>query len=147
MDKLNQSLDSDITDGVKIISYIANDTGNQELVQCSMWHPVNIVNQQAWREIKKQIEASKESVAAGRVSCLHYYMTANQMDVSLLAGYTRQPRWLVRLHMMPFFFRLLRAGTLKKYGEIFKVSLDDLMQGELKPPVYNQKECGEQPVD
>ncbi len=147
MDQPNQSAKSDITDGVKIISYVANQEGNQELVQSAMWHPVDVVNHQAWQEIEKQIAVSKEKVAAGRVSCLHYYMTANQMDTGLLASYTRQSRCFVRLHMIPFFFSRLGAGTLKKYGEVFKVSLDDLIQGKLKPPVYNQQEHEGNPVD
>lgn len=140
-----KSSDNGITDGLKIISYVSNHTGSQELVPGSMWQPVNIVNRQAWQEIESQIESSKTKVASGQVSCLHYYMTANQMDTGLLAKYTCQPRWLVRLHMVPFIYNRLRAGTLNKYAEIFKVSLDDLMQGKLEPPVYNQREFEVQP--
>jgi hypothetical protein len=147
MDKSTQISESNITDGVKIISYIANDKGNQELVQGSMWSGVDVVNHLAWQEIDKHIEASKEKVAAGRASCLHYYMTANQMDTGLLASYTRQPRWLVRLHLIPFCFSRLRPGTLSKYAEVFNVSQDDLIQGELKPPVYNQRAYEENHVD
>ncbi len=139
MDKPNQISESNVTDGVKIISYVANSKGNQELVQSSMWSGVDVVNHQAWQEIDKHIEASKEKVAAGRASCLHYYMTANQMDTSLLASYTKQPRWLVRLHLIPFCFSRLRPGTLSKYAEVFNVSQNDMIQGELKPAVYNQR--------
>lgn len=141
MDQPNQISESNVTDGVKIISYVANNKGNQELVQSSMWSGVDVVNHQAWREIDKHIEASKEKVAAGRASCLHYYMTANQMDTSLLASYTRQSRWLVRLHLIPFCFSRLGPGTLRKYAEVFNVSQNDLIQGELKPPIYNQRVC------
>ncbi len=147
MDKSTQISESNVTDGVKIISYVANNKGNQELVQGSMWSGVDVVNHLAWQEIDKHIEASKEKVAAGRASCLHYYMTANQMDTSLLASYTRQSRWLVRLHMIPLCFNRLRSGTLGKYAEVFNVSQDDLIQGELKPPVYNQRAYEENPVD
>ncbi len=105
-----------------------------------MWDPVAIFNRQAWQVIEKQIEASKEKVASGKVSCLHYYMTANQMDTALLAKYTGQSRWLVRLHMVPFFFSRLRVGILEKYIEVFKISLNDLSPSTLKPPVYNQRE-------
>ena len=137
----------DITDGLKIISYVANNNGTQELVQGSMWSPVDVVNHQAWQEIDKHIKTSKEKVAAGRVSCLHYYMTANQMDTCLLASYTKQPPWLVWLHLIPFCFNRLGSGTLSKYAEVFNVSEDNLIQGELKPPVYNQKTSGGSPVD
>jgi hypothetical protein len=147
MGQVNEIPDSDITGGVKVVSYVANKNGNQELIQGSMWSPVDVVNHQAWLEIEKHIEASKKKVKAGRVSCLHYYMTANQMDTSLLASYTRQPRWLVCLHLIPFFFSKMSVKNLKKYGEVFKVSPDDLRHGILKPPVYNQRECEGGSVD
>ncbi len=147
MELADKSYDSGITDGLKIISYVANDHGSQELVPSSVWQPVNIVNRQAWRKIEQQIESSKAKIIGGRASCLHYYMTANQMDTGLLAKYTRQPRWLVRLHMIPFFFSKLRARTLHKYVEIFNVSPDDLIEGRLLPPVYNQRAFEVQPDD
>lgn len=147
MSQPNEISKNNITDGLKIVSYVANKNGNQELVQESMWSPVDVVNHQAWQEIDKHIEASKEKVAAGRASCLHYYMTANQMDTSLLASYTNQPRWLVCLHLLPFCFNRLRPESLTKYAEVFNVSEDDLLQGELKPPVYNQKASGGGVVD
>ena len=140
MEQKETSAADGITDGLKIISYVANNKGSQELVSGSMWDPVAIFNRQAWQVIEKQIEASKEKVASGKVSCLHYYMTANQMDTALLAKYTGQSRWLVRLHMVPFFFSRLRVGILEKYIEVFKISLNDLSPSTLKPPVYNQRE-------
>jgi hypothetical protein len=139
MDRIDKSFDNDITDGLKIISYVAGNDGNHELVPASMWHPVSIVNRQAWQEIEKKIEFSKTKIATGKVSCLHYYMTSSQMDTGLLAKYTGQPRWLVCLHMIPFFFNRLRAETLNKYVKIFKVSQHDLVQGQLGAPVYTEK--------
>lgn len=147
MDQSTKNEKNGVTGGVKVVSYVANNNGNHELVKGSMWSPVDVVNDQAWQEIDKHIAASKEDIAAGRVSCLHYYMTANQMDAALLASYTKQPRWLVRLHLIPFCFKRLGSGTLGKYAEVFNVSLDDLIQGELKPPVYNQSGHGESSVD
>lgn len=122
-----------------MISYVADRKGSQQLVPGAMWQPVSVVNRQAWREIEKQIEASKAKVASGRASCLHYYMTANQMDPGLLAKYTGQPGWLVRLHLFPFIFNRLGEATLNRYVAVFKVSTDDLLAGRLAPPVYNQQ--------
>jgi hypothetical protein len=147
MELEDKSAEKGITDGLKVISYVANNEGSQELVSGSMWQPINIVNRQAWLEIEKQIEASKLKITSGRVSCLHYYMAANQMDVSLLAKYTRQPRWLVFLHMIPFIFNRLSETALDKYTEVFKVSRDALLQGKLEPPVYNHREFEERSDD
>jgi hypothetical protein len=74
-------------------------------------------------------------------------MTANQMDPGLLAKYTGQPSWLVRLHMIPFFFNRLSATTLNKYVKIFKVPQGDLIQGKLGTSVHNQRKFVGQPDD
>ncbi|RWX46845.1 hypothetical protein VT98_12533, partial [Candidatus Electrothrix communis] len=128
-----------VTDGLHTVSYVADAQGEQELISGSVWQPVNIVNRQAWEEIEEHIAASKENVAQGRVSCLHYYMIANQMDTGLLAKYTGQVRCLVRLHLVPFIFRRLGRKTLDRYAKVFLVSPEDLIQGILKEPVYNQE--------
>ena len=128
-----------VTDGLHTVSYVADAQGEQELISGSVWQPVNIVNRQAWEEIEKHVAASKENIAQGRMSCLYYYMIANQMDIGLLAKYTGQARCLVRLHLVPFIFRQLGRKTLDKYAKVFLVSPEDLIQGILKEPVYNQE--------
>lgn len=139
MQKQNQQPSDDgITDGVKIVSYSINSQGDYELVSSLGWQPMNVANRQAWQEIEKQIALSRKKIDSGQVSCLHYYMTANQMSIGLLAGYTNQSRWLVRLHLLPFIFTRLRPRTLQKYAELFQISPDDLIVGKLNPPVYTQ---------
>ncbi|MFA6498182.1 MAG: hypothetical protein WC256_03850 [Desulfurivibrionaceae bacterium] len=128
-----------ITAGLKIVSYAVNNKGEYELRPDFVWQPVNVVNHQAWLEIDKKITQSRKKVAAGRVSCLHYYMTANQMDTGLLAQYTGQPRWKVFLHLVPLIFNRLSANTLKKYAELYKIAPDDLIKGRLLPPLYNHE--------
>lgn len=136
--------DNGVTDGIKTVSYSVNDEGNFELVPGPGWQPVNIVNRQAWQEIEKQIESSKGKVNSGRVSCLHYYMIANQMTIGLLAGYTNQSRLRVWLHLIPFVFQRLRPETLKKYADLFQVSRNDLKNGKLDTPIYDSTEQGRQ---
>jgi hypothetical protein len=115
---------------------VADTKGNQGLEPGSFWQPVNDVNRQAWLEIEKLIALSKDKVASGKVSCLHFYMTANLMDVGLLAQYSSQARWRVRLHLRPFFFNRLGSVAINRYAEVFQVSPDDLIRGKLRPPVY-----------
>lgn len=136
--ELNDTEEESVTGGLHTVSYVADEQGDQELLSGSVWQPVNVVNRQAWVEIEHHIAASKERIAQGRVSCLHYYMIANQMDTGLLAKYTGQARCLVRLHLVPFIFRRLGPKTLDKYARVFLVSSEDLAQGLLREPVYNQ---------
>jgi hypothetical protein len=129
--------DGAITEGRKIVSYAANSRGEYELLPEFVWQPVQVVNRQAWLEIEKKIARSRKKVLAGQASCLHYYMTANQMDPGLLAGYTGQPCWKVRLHLIPIIFNRLSVKTLTVYAELFKITPDDLIKGRLQPPQGN----------
>ncbi|MDU9047497.1 MAG: hypothetical protein Q3M30_01515 [Candidatus Electrothrix sp. Rat3] len=139
MKKEQNDREESVTDGLHTVSYVADAQGEQELISGSVWQPVNIVNRQAWEEIEEHIAASKEKIAQGRVSCLRYYMIANQMDIGLLAKYTGQARCLVRLHLLPFIFCRLGRKRLDRYANVFLVSSEDLIQGILKEPVYNQE--------
>ncbi len=132
-------VDQGITNGLKIVSYAVNDSGKYELTPDFLWQPAAVVNHQAWEEIAKKIAVSRDKVAAGRVSCLHYYMIANQMDIGLVARYTGQSRWKVWLHLVPFVFNRVSADTLRKYADMYKVSLDDLRKGRLLSPLYNHE--------
>jgi hypothetical protein len=147
MDNQDYPSDESITNGVKTVSYSVNNEGEYALVSGPGWQPMNVVNRQAWLEIEKSIVASKEKIGSGRVSCLHYYMTANQMDIGLLARYTNQSRLQVRLHLIPLFYKRLRPKNLLKYANLFQVSPDDLKNGRLKAPVYDSTGQTRQPHD
>ncbi len=131
----------DINDGLSLVSYVAED-GVCRPHQGYGWQPVNEVNRQAWQEIESAIARSREMVDAGMVSCLHYYMTANQMTPSLLARYANLPGWLIRLHLRPFFFRRISRASLARYAELFGISAEDLAAGRLRPPVYQRERHG-----
>ncbi len=124
-----------ITDGLKTVGYAKNSEGRVEQIESDGWQPVNEVNLQAWREIGKQVDQARRTVASGRASCLYYHMVANQMGIRLLARYTRQPSWRVLLHLAPFFFRRLDSEQLHRYAALFQVSTEDLAQGTLPPAI------------
>ncbi|MHB8788418.1 MAG: hypothetical protein ACYDBT_00910 [Desulfobulbaceae bacterium] len=128
-----------ITDGLKIVHYSLNSSGAYEQVAGFICPEVEVANHQAWREIDRQIAGSREKVRAGRVSCLHFYMTVNLMDIGLLARYTGQSRWKVRLHMFPFIFSRLSCNILQIYAQLFKIFPDDLIKGRLllRPSLNN----------
>ncbi len=147
MDGKNTASAERLTDGLKVINYVANAKGDQELVSGTMWRPVATCNRQAWQEIEKQIKAAKAKVASGRVSCLHYHMTVNQMDITLLAQYACIPRWLVCLHMLPFFFRRLGKATLNRYSHVFKIPMAELTRDMPLRPVNHQRKFSIQPDD
>ncbi len=139
MHEQEQDTARSVTDGLQTVNYVADAGGRQELVPGFVWQPVDVVNRQAWQEIAQHIAASRVLVESGQASCLHYYMTANQMDTALMASYTGQSRWWVRLHLRPWCFRRLSRRTLEKYAELFQVRVEDLACGRLLAPVYEQQ--------
>lgn len=126
-----------ITDGLHTLSYSPNDTGQITARTAAGWQPVNEVNLQAWQEIDRHIAQALRKVADGKASCLYYYMVANQMNIPLLASYTRQPFWKIYLHLRPFFFNRLSSRQLHLYARLFQVPEDDLRTGRLRPAVYH----------
>ena len=129
MKSFDHSSTAEITGGHKIVSYTVNTRGEYEQVADFICQPVKVANTLAWDEIDRQIAESREKVLAGRVSPLHYHMTANLMDTRLLAGYTGQPHWKVRLHLIPFIFNRLPDETLHIYAELFKITPEELTRG------------------
>lgn len=127
-----------VTDGQQTVSYVADDSGRPTLAPGSIWQPVAEANRQAWQEIDRKTAAARALVTGGRVSCLHYYMTANQMDLGLLAGSTGQARWRVWLHLRPWGFRRLARRTLERYAALFQVRVEDLREGRLLTPTSGQ---------
>jgi hypothetical protein len=138
-EKVEPSADScsadngDLFDGLRVIAYRPGDDGRVVTTSEAGRQPVNTANRKAWQEIEEKIARSVERVRTGRVSCLHYYMTAHLMDVGLLAAYTHLFRWQVRLHLRPWVFRRLSETTLRRYARLFNVEVEILRQGRLLP--------------
>jgi hypothetical protein len=53
-------------------------------------------------------------------------MEMKLMDIPIVAAYTGFWKWQVRRHLKPSVFNKLSERKLKKYAEIFEVSVDDL---------------------
>jgi hypothetical protein len=66
-------------------------------------------------------------VIKGEASLLLYYMEKNLMDTSILAGYVGLPSFIVKLHMRPFFFKMLGNKTLEKYAYAFRMPLNEMI--------------------
>ncbi len=134
MPQTNRTEDSSITDGLRIIRYAPGSSGRIDPVSDDVWQPVQIANRQAWKEIEQAVERSRQKVLSGQASCLHYYMTLNQMGVRLLARSIGLPAWQVRLHLFPRVFRRLPERILDRYAEFFRISRQDLVRGNLRGP-------------
>jgi len=120
--------DSCLLDGQREICYAVDENGHYVLAPTAGWEPSNLANIQAWEVIRDEVEATCAEVRAGRKSPLAYYMVRNQMDVALLADYVSLWRWRVRRHLRPEIFARLKPSLLKRYADLFQISITELQR-------------------
>ena len=114
----------------KVVKYAIDDDGNYGTVGSVGWEPENTVLNQAWEEINKKVEAAKQKVQAGELSPLAYHMEKNIMDVGMLSQYMDISKRKVSKHLEPSGFSALDEKTLKKYAEVFDITVEELKKTE-----------------
>ena len=67
---------------------------------------------------------------AGKASPILYYLKKNIMNVPMVAGYVGTLSLIVRLHMLPYFFKRLNRKTLEKYAYTFRITVEELLDTE-----------------
>lgn len=114
----------------KVVKYAVDDDGNYGTVGSVGWEPENTVLNQAWDEINKKVEETKQKIEAGELSPLAYHMEKNIMDVGMLSQYMDISKRKVAKHLEPSGFNDLDIKTLEKYAEVFDISVDELKKTE-----------------
>jgi hypothetical protein len=138
--------DQGIAGGLKEVAYAIDKDGRYVKVASAGWEPKNISNYQAWEVIAGEIATTRKKVENGELSPLAYHMTANLMDVALLAQYMGIMRWRVKRHLRPRIFRKLKADLLDRYAALLKVTVEQLKDISLganpkipgRDPEYNE---------
>jgi hypothetical protein len=76
----------------------------------------------------QELKAIRQQVLEGQLSPLAYHIQANLFDVKLLSSYTKIPKRLIKKHLKPENFNQLDEETLKKYAEVFEITIQDLKE-------------------
>lgn len=79
-----------------------------------------------WDEVSARIEAARQKVLNNEASPLLFFMEKGLMDAGILAGYTGYWQWQVKRHLKPNVFKKLTDKQLRRYAEVFNVTIDDL---------------------
>ena len=80
----------------------------------------------AWQDIGERVEAAKAKVLRGEASPLLYFMELKLMDIKVLAGYTGFWQWQIKRHFQPTIFKKLSERALRRYAEVFEISVAEL---------------------
>jgi hypothetical protein len=110
----------------KELCYATDDTGKYTTELSQGWEVKTGALDVAWQDIAERVAAAKEKVLRREASPLLYFMELKLMDVAVLAGYTGFWKWQVRRHLRPAVFKKLSERKLRRYAEIFEVSVSDL---------------------
>ena len=106
--------------------YAVDKEGNYITKRSSGWKPKKIVLDRSLDMIDERVKDIKQKVMNNEVSPIMYYMELNRMDISVLAAYFGKWKWRVKKHFKPANFNKLSSKSLKKYADIFNISIDEL---------------------
>lgn len=111
---------------MKELCYAVNDEGKYTTALSTGWSPKTIALTNTLEEIEERVQEAKEKVISGLTSPIEYYMEKNKMDISILASYVGIWKWRVKRHFNPTVFKKLNTKILKKYAEVFDISVERL---------------------
>jgi hypothetical protein len=120
--------DANILEGkLKVIKYATDKAGNYRTVKTVGWEAENTVLLQAWDEINSKIESAKQKVLENRISPIAYFMEKNMFSIKLLSQYMNQWTFTTKRHLKPGNFKKLSDKKLKKYADVFQISVEELI--------------------
>ena len=114
----------------KVIKYAVDDNGKYGTVGSVGWQPENTVLKQAWEKIHERVEQTVEKIKAGELSPLAYHMEKQIMDPTMLGQYMGLAKRKIKRHLSAKGFQRLDDATLKKYVDVFNISVDELKKTE-----------------
>lgn len=107
--------------------YYAVDKDGKYVTKTSVgWNPKKMALGVSLDLIDERVDEIKQKVLLNKLSPIAYYMELNRMDLSVLAAYYGKWRWSVKRHFKPSVFANLSEKSLKKYADIFNISIDQL---------------------
>ena len=110
----------------KEVCYAVDDSGRYVTGLSRGWEIKAEALGVTWQEIEERIEAAKEKIKRKEASPILYFMELRLMDLEIVAAYTGFWKWQIKRHLKPRVFEKLSERKLKKYAEVFEVSVEEL---------------------
>lgn len=108
------------------LCYAVDEDGNYTTGHSTGWNPKKIALDNAIADINERVSDAKERVLNNKTSPIEYYMELHKMDLPILASYIGLWKWRVKRHFKPHIFNKLSDKILKKYADIFEISIEEL---------------------
>lgn len=85
-----------------------------------------VIIKQSWDAAEQRLDEVRQKVLVGILSPVAFFMEKRLLEVPMLAAYMEIGAWRVRRHLKPRVFKKLSQATLKKYADIFGISVEQL---------------------
>jgi hypothetical protein len=110
----------------KEVQYATDDSGKYTTALSQGWDVKSGALDVAWQDIAGRVAAAREKVLKQEASPILFFMELRLMNPGVLAGYTGFWKWQVKRHLRPEVYRKLSERKLRRYAEVFEVSIPDL---------------------
>ena len=109
----------------KEVCYVTDNSGKYVTELSKGWDVKITALDTTWNNIENRIEAARIKVLNNEASPLLFFMEKGLMDISVLADYTGFWKWQIKRHLNPDVIKKLPDKKLKRYAEVFNVSIDE----------------------
>jgi hypothetical protein len=118
--------DSALTKLTREVVYAVDNTGKYVTGLSTGWDVKATALDVAWQDIEQRIDNAKQKVIIQQASPILYFMELRLMDIGIVAAYTGFWKWRIKQHLKPLVFKKLPEKILKKYAEVFNISVQEL---------------------
>jgi len=108
----------------KEVCYVTDNSGKYVTELSKGWDIKITALDATWQDIEGRIAAAREKVSDQKASPLLFFMEQGLMDIGILASYTGFWKWQIKRHLKPDVFKNLSDKKLRRYAEVFNVSVD-----------------------
>ena len=109
----------------KEVCYVTDNSGKYVTELSKGWDIKITALDATWQDIEGRIAAARQKVSDKKASPLLFFMEQGLMDIGILASYTGFWKWQIKRHLKPAVFKNLSDKKLRRYAEVFNVSVDD----------------------
>ncbi|QEC69446.1 hypothetical protein FRZ67_19850 [Panacibacter ginsenosidivorans] len=108
------------------VCYVTDENGKYVTELSNGWQIKSEALDVAWHDIEEKVNAAKRKVENNEASPILFFMELRVMDPAILSAYTGFWKWTIKRHMKPSVFKKLSGDKLKRYAEVFDISVEQL---------------------
>ena len=111
----------------QVILYVEKENGKYEAMQTGSYISANYLDDYFLKRTNLE-KSLQERIERGEINAIEYFMVLEDLTISELAARAGLMTWTVKKHLKPANFSKITETNLKKYSEVFNVSVVELVR-------------------